>query len=277
MENFLYDYFIAPIWDHSGYNIVNTLTYAFIAIIAVYVIFRMLKNSVEFDRKFITSVACFVLFGSTLRVVTDSIDTGVFKGVTPIHQFILDSGIYDYGYLTVTPGIYLLTAFLLFLSMFVLGWLRRMDLLGHVGLALFLPHLLLLIPFMNYAAYALPIIALTAIPAYIALIYVKDHVLSGIVAGHALDGAATFFILDFFSPLTGIQYSEQHVFSAGIGELFDTFFTFYLIKIGIAFTAAYLLSEEKMDSQEKNFIALVIMIVGFAPGIRDVLRMMIGG
>ena len=31
-----------------------------------------------------------------------------------------------------------------------------------------------------------------------------------------------------------------------------------------------------MSSDERNYIALVLMIIGFAPGIRDVLRMMMG-
>jgi uncharacterized membrane protein len=277
MENFLYDYFIAPIWDHSGYNIVNTLVYAAIAILAVYGIFRLLRNILKFDSQFIYGVLSFVLLGSTLRVVTDSIDTGVFKAATPIHQLVLESGIYDYGYLTVSPGIYIVTAFLLFLSMAVLGYLKRMDLLGYVGLALWIPHFLLLVPFMSYAAYAIPILVLAAIPTVIGLKYLKDGILTGVVAGHSLDGAATFFIIDFFGSLTGIKYAEQHVFSGAVGELLDTFLTFYLLKIAISFGAAYLLQKEKMDIQERNFIALVLMIIGFAPGIRNVLRMVIGG
>ncbi|MFH2100637.1 MAG: DUF63 family protein [Candidatus Micrarchaeota archaeon] len=277
MENFINDYFIAPIWDHSGYNIVNTLTYAAIAILAVFLIFRILRSRIKIDGMFIRSVLCFVLLGSTMRVVTDSIDTGAFKAVSQVHQLVLDSHIYDYGYLTTSPGIYLVTAFLLFVSMAILYRIRRMELLGHVGLALWLPNFLLLLPLMEYAVWALPILVLAAIPAYLVHRYLKDGILAGIVAGHALDGAATFFVIDFFSGISGIRYGEQHVFSAGVGEIFDTFFTFYLLKVAIASAAAYLLMKEKMEVDERNFIALVLMIIGFAPGIRDVLRMVVGG
>ncbi|HID72407.1 TPA: DUF63 family protein, partial [Candidatus Micrarchaeota archaeon] len=209
MENFINDYFIRPIWEHSGYNIVNTLTYAAIAIVAVYVIYKFLKGRMKIDGMFIRNVMCFVLFGSTVRVVTDAIDTGAFRAVTPIHQMVLDSHIYDYGYLTTSPGVYLVTAFLMFVSMAVLHRLKRMELLGYVGLALWLPHFLLLVPLMDYAIYAVLILVLAAIPTYIAYRYVKDWILTAVVAGHALDGAATLFVIDFFSNMTGVRYGEQ--------------------------------------------------------------------
>ena len=277
MGNFIYDYYIQPILDHTGYNIVNTLTYAAIALAAVYGIRKALEGRVKIDSKFVAAVLAFVLFGSTIRVVTDSIDTGVFKGATPLHQFVLDSHLWDYGFLTVTPGIYIATAALLFASLIILYALKRMDLLIYVGLALWVPHLLLLLPFMEYAVYALPILALAAIPAYLAWRHFKDMALTGIVAGQALDGAATFFVIDVFSKISGIQYFEQHVISSAIGQLGGSFFLFYLLKVGIAFGAAYLLRKEKMGDEDRNYLALVLMIMGFAPGIRDLLRMMVGG
>jgi uncharacterized membrane protein len=277
LENFIKDYYIDPIWAHSGYNIVNTLTYAVIAIAAVYLLFRIMKGRINFDLKFLSSVMCFVLLGSTVRVVTDSIDTGVFKPITPIHQMVLDSHIYDYGYFTTTPGIYLVTASILLISIALLHKMKKMGNLWIVGLALWLPHFLLLVPFMKYAAYAIPILVLTAIPAYLAYLYFKkDLVMAGIVAGHALDGAATFFVIDIFSKISGIQYGEQHVFSSAIGTIGGTYLTFYLIKVAVSFCAAYVVTKEKMNDQEKTYIALVLMIMGFAPGIRDVLRMVCG-
>jgi len=277
LENFIYNYFIAPIWERSGYNIVNTIVYAVIAIASVYVLHRIIKKRVKIDRGFVQGVLAFVLLGSTMRVVTDAIDTGVFTPVTPLHQFILDSHIMDYGYLTVSPGIYIVTAALLLVSMVVLRRMKRMELLGYVGLLLWIPFFLLLIPFMQYAVFAIPILVLAAVPAYFAVRYFKDHVFSAIVTGQALDGAATFFVIDYFSQISGIKYFEQHVFSSFIGELFDTYFTFYLVKAAIALAAAHVLVKEKMDLEDKYYIALVLMIMGFAPGIRDILRMVIGG
>jgi uncharacterized membrane protein len=276
LENFINEYYIRPIWEYSGYNIVNTLTYAVIAIVAVFLIFRFIRNRIEINSSFIFGVLSFVLFGSTLRVITDAIDNGVFSGVTFIHQLILDSNVFNYGYLTVSPGIYIVTAFLLFLSIGILNKLDRMKELWKVGMTLWILFILLLVPFMQYALYAIPILVLAAIPTFLAFRYFKDMILTGIVGGHALDGAATFFVIDYFSKISGIQYGEQHVFSAAIGNIGGSFFFFYLVKIIIAIVAAYLIRGEKMAEEEKRFIALVLMIMGFAPGIRDVLRMVVG-
>jgi uncharacterized membrane protein len=276
METFINEYFIDPIWSHSGYNIVNTLAYAVIAIVAVYAIYRAIHRKIKVDENFIRSVLCFVLLGSTLRAITDSVYSGVFQPVTPVHQWILDSHIYDYGYLTVSPGIYIVTAAVLLFSMFLLYRLKRLELLGYVGLVLWIPHFLLLVPFMQYWIYAVPVLLLAAVPTYLALRYFRDRILTAIVAGHSLDGAATFFAIEVFPKVTGIYYSEQHVFSGAIGILSGNFFVFYLVKVAVSFAAAYFLMKEKMELDERNFIALVLMIIGFAPGLRDVLRMMVG-
>ncbi len=276
MENFIYDYFIQPIWSRSGYNLINTLTYGVIAIICVYLIHRIIKGRISINQSFVTGVLAFVLLGSTMRVITDAIDNGVFQPVTPFHEFVLNSGVYGYGYLTVSPGIYIVTTAILLVSMAILYKKNRMDLLGHVGIVLWVPHFLLLIPFMEYILYSIPILILAAVPAYIALKVFKDKIYSAIVAAHALDGAATFFIIDYFSEISGIQYFEQHVVSAAIGDLGGTYFVFYLAKVIIAFAAVHVIKNEKMDQEDKYFVALAIMIMGFAPGIRDVLRMVLG-
>lgn len=273
---FLEDYFIAPIVEKTGYNIVNTLAYAGIAVIAVYLLFLIFKKSgIKIGGELFRGVLAFVMFGSATRVVTDSVDGGVFTGVTPLHQVILDSGIYAYGFLTVTPGIYLVVASILLASIAVLHHMRRMDLLMYLGLALFAFHFLLLVPFMGHIAYALPVALLAGIPAYITWKkYGKEA--AAVVGGHALDGAATFVILDLFSGAAGKSYFEQHVLPRAIGGLFGTYFTFFLLKAAIAYAAVYLANKEKMKDDERIFFFLVLAIIGLAPGIRDVLRMVCG-
>lgn len=276
MNNFIYDYFVLPMMQHEGYNIVNTLTYAAIALVAVYLIWRTLAGRVKIDSKFIRGALAFVLLGSTMRVVTDSIDSRVFAPVTPVHQLVLDSHIFDYGYLTISPGIYVVTAALYLITLLVSLKLKKPDLTMYVGLILWAPLFLLLVPFMKYAVYGLPVLALALIPTYLAYRFLSSMPLTAIVMGQALDGAATFFIIDVFSGISGINYFEQHVLSNFIGQIFGTFFAFYLIKVAISFAAAYLIKKEDMSESDKNYIALILMIMGFAPGIRDLLRMVVG-
>jgi uncharacterized membrane protein len=270
------EFFIAPIIEKSGYNIVNTTVYAAIALGAVWLLFGAFRRfGVRMDGAFFWGVLSFVLFGSTMRVVTDSIDTGVFSAATPLHRLILDSGIYEYGFVTVSPGIYVLVAALLLLSVGILNYLRRVELLPYIGLGLFAFHFMLLIPFMGHLAYAIPVLLLAGIPTYI--IWRRYGGLgAAVVGGHALDGAATFVILDWFSGSAGISYFEQHVIPRAVGELFDTYFTFFLLKVAISAAAVYLVSKEDMKEDERVFFLLVVAIVGLAPGIRDVLRMVCG-
>jgi uncharacterized membrane protein len=278
MNDFLYKYYIEPIWARTGYNMINTATYAIIALFMLYLLWVAFKKyNVIVDRNFLYNVLPFVLLGSTVRVVTDAIDSGVFTPVTPIHALVLSSHIYDYGYFTVSPGIYIVIAALLLLCIVVLRIIKKQELLGKVALALWLPHFLLLLPFMNFVVYTLPVLLLVVIPTYVAWRYFKDSIYALIVAGHALDGAATFFIIDIFSKITGNVYFEQHVVGGFIGKLFGTFFAFYIVKILLAFGIAYLISKEnEMSEEERNYIALAIMIMGFAPGIRSLIRMTIG-
>ncbi|MEK6981594.1 MAG: DUF63 family protein [Candidatus Micrarchaeota archaeon] len=278
MEDFIYQYYLKPIINGEGYNPINTATYAIIAIICLYLIFLAFKKyNLKVDRNFVKAVFPFVLFGSTVRVVTDAITSGVFKPVTIVHELILKSGIYNYSYFTVTPGIYIIVAFLLFASMIVLKLLKKSEYLGYVGAVLFVFHLLLLIPFMTYWVNLIPVLVLALIPALIASRVFKNDFSTLMVAGHALDGAATFWVIDVFGPSVGLKYFEQHVLGSAIGDFFGTYFAFYLVKILIVFGVSYLLIKEKEDENLKNFVALAIAIMGFAPGVRDILRMLVGG
>ena len=97
-----------------------------------------------------------------------------------------------------------------------------------------------------------------------------------IVGGQALDGAATFFTIEIFSQLTGRTYFEQHVVSSFIGDNFG-YFGFYLLKVALATLISYvIITYKKAEEKEKWYIGLLVIIMGFAPGIRDVLRMVIG-
>ena len=85
---FFYDNFIRPMDERTGYNAINTITYAAIALLAAYLLYKGLQRlKIKIDDSFVPSIIPFILFGSTLRVV-------------------VDANILPYSYLTTTPGIY---------------------------------------------------------------------------------------------------------------------------------------------------------------------------
>tara|TARA_B100000029_G_C17471357_1_gene922096 strand:- start:37 stop:1314 length:1278 start_codon:yes stop_codon:yes gene_type:complete len=93
------------------------------------------------------------------------------------------------------------------------------------------------------------------------------------VAGQLLDGLATYIGIDFFS------YHEKHIVSAYIIELFDTAAGFALLKLaigGIIFWFYSLANFEHRQQHLRLLIGLALMVVGMAPGLRDVGRLMLG-
>jgi len=287
------DYFVSPIMERTGYNAINTLVYAAIAIGALYLIWRFMKGK-KYDfasKEFLFAVSAFVLFGSTCRVLTDLSDSGAVAGMAvsasplaPIYMALHSSGIFKYGFLTVTPGIYLVTAALFLLSLAIGGAMKRGIFAAYAGFLLWLPIFLIVLPFASHLAFAALCVVIAALGAYAAFfalerlgkmklsIYEKLA-----IGGQALDGAATFVVIDIFSKETGKNYFEQHVLSAGIGESTPLgFFLFFLIKIALAGAIVYFLRKEKMDKSDVALVLIVVAIMGFAPGIRDLLRMLCG-
>ncbi len=275
--DFFNEFFVEPIIMKTGYNMINTLVYALIAVVSVYFLFYLFKkNRISIDWNFVRNIFPFILFGSTMRVVTDAIDAGVFQPVTPLHEFILSSHIYDYGFVTVSPGIYIVTAALTLFSIFLFYRINKPEYIFYTGTVLFLFHLLLLIPFMGFILHAIPVIILAAIPLYLSYLYFRNKEDAMVVGAHALDGAATFYIIDIFSGISGKTYFEQHVLPRFLGEFAGTYFGFYLVKVLLPLAAVYLIRKEGMQSDEKTYILLILMIIGLAPGMRDLLRMVVG-
>ena len=289
----LEEYFINPIFDRTGYNAINTLAYAAIALACLYALWRLLQKA-KFDfssRDFLQALGAFVLFGSTCRVVTDLSDAGGIAAAAAkggflggLYSAVQSSGIFSYSYLTVTPGIYVVTA-ALFLAALALGAaMRNMRFPAFAGIALWLPCLALLVPFMGnwlYLALAAAVAASGSLVSF-ALLRKFGGMKAGLheklaIAGQALDGAATFVVIDVFSKQTGRGYFEQHVLSSGIGTATPLGFgLFFLVKAALASLIVYFLSREGMSSRDKAFVLLIVAVMGFAPGIRDSLRMLAG-
>ncbi len=293
MQEILQEYFINPIIQRSGYNIVNTAVYAAIALVCLYLIWRFLKSR-NFDfagKGFLYGTGAFVLFGSTARVLTDLADAGAMQAMAGTGGFlgaaysaIHSSAIFDYGFLTVTPGTYIVTAILFLLSIAIGSAMKNRWFAMQAGLVLWLPCFLLLIPFMEHFGFFLLAIGLAvagSFAAYFALEKLRKAKLNVYeklaILGQGLDGAATFVIIDLFAKVSGKGYFEQHVLSAGIGSATPLGYGFFFfVKLALASLIVYFLAKEKMDSKDVALILIVVAIMGFAPGIRDILRMLVG-
>ncbi|MDP6906571.1 MAG: DUF63 family protein [Candidatus Thalassarchaeaceae archaeon] len=88
--------------------------------------------------------------------------------------------------------------------------------------------------------------------------------------GQMVDGLATFLGVDHFG------YSEKHVLSQKVIDLTGGAWGFAILKFGIAGLIWFLFSSARFEQRHRHLRLLVILcllVVGLAPGLRDILRL----
>lgn len=282
-SQFVEEYFINPVVERTGYNIVNTLVYAIIAIVCVFIIYRVLKKN--FDRKFIYYIIPFVLLGSTIRVITDSIDSGIAQNYisNPLIAAVVNSQIYNYGFATATPGIYIITAAL---TLTLLLLLKKSKAFAIAGIILWASHFIVLIPMFKHFHFFALLIAIAIACAVVGILAIRRYIRNVqsklAIFAHSLDGASTFIAVDVFNRFAQEClelkrcYTEQHVVARTLEALGLGAIPFLFLKLLFATVACAIIERECKDENEKNFIYLIIIILGLAPGVRNTLRILVG-
>jgi uncharacterized membrane protein len=91
---------------------------------------------------------------------------------------------------------------------------------------------------------------------------------SAILSFHMLDASATFASLSFFG------YSEQHV----LPNLLIPYLgpaSMFLLKLLVLIPVLYIIDRETEPGNFRNFLKTAIIILGLAPGLRDLLRLLL--
>ena len=272
IEEFVFDNYCRPILEYSGYNFVNTLTYgAILLFVAFYIFLPILsKKGVKFDFRFALATLSFVLLGSTFRILEDL--GHLSRSCNPL----------DFAFYTITPGVYILVGLLAFLTVFIALWFSKKTgieftkIFAASGLLLAAPFVVF--SFLNFVAFQFVVLIIIATIILVAIAYfivkkikrelVENNLNILAVAAHALDGTATFVATQL------LNCGEQHPVSGAILGIFP--FGFIIVKIAIAFLIIYYIDKEVEDPNMRGFLKIVIMILGFAPGIRDTFTVGVG-
>jgi len=276
IRDFIYKYYIDPIRYGQPYTIIDTLTYAFIFIVAVFLIYRWLKRSgISIDENLVKSTLPYVVLGGLLRVVED---TGLIQS--------------DLRFLLVTPLIFFVIFFFSFIILYIsrslekLGLIRQYSIIySSVGifasgisatLLCFYGIFFTRIGFTEFLLILLLTIASTflvwgSIRYLLHWNFASNSLYKLLIFGHMLDASATSYGIDFHP----ILYREVHVVGSALIELTGTGFSMFILKIVIIIPAIYILEEYKKEgNKELWYIVILCMIVlGLAPGIRDMVRM----
>ncbi|ATU07815.1 DUF63 family protein [Methanohalophilus portucalensis] len=272
---FVNKYYIDPIIYDSGYNPVNTLTWALILGACVFGVIKLLdRMKVEVDERFIFSIIPFVLAGSSLRVLEDA---NVFSA--PLK------------YLFITPNIYFVVFVVTLACLVVSKKLYDLDVVGDwkktfaaAGGLWFLSNLYALLYFEDIVrpdalVMILVIGTLVAFSIYglarwqgIGLI--TDRLNFTILWVHLMDASSTFIGIDM------LGYYEKHVVPAYLIDLTGTALVMYPLKLAIFIPVIYVLDSQFNDSEEsislRTFVKMVIIVLGLSPATRNTLRMALG-
>jgi uncharacterized membrane protein len=285
ISDFIYKYYIDPIRMGQPYNIVDTLTYAVILVLGVYLLYRWMSKSTwlsdigfKIDTSFILATLPFVVLGGVLRVVQD---TGMITG--------------NFQFLLVTPLIYFVLFFftisMLFLSRYITlqGFTQNfLTFYTFTGImSTFVVSLVLLAWGINHAHVDLFILAIIPLMAITATLlvwacmryvlcwkYVTDPLYLILIFGQLLDASATSYGIDLHPS---VRYIEQHVVGSGLIELTHTAFVMFPLKLVVLFPAIYIMELYRKEANPAfwHLVLLAMIVVGLAPGIRDMMRMVL--
>ncbi|HLD59006.1 MAG TPA: DUF63 family protein [archaeon] len=263
----------------SQYSPIEYIVYGVVFFAAAFfVVYPFLnKRGIKFNAKFALAALPFILLASVVRVLGD---------MRVIHGSPFP---WEWSYYFVTPGLYVLfTAIPLFFI-----WLSYKisqktkisfyKLLAGFGLILSVP--VAVFEIINFKAAAIAgffgVIALVLVVGF-ATIFIVDAVSkklrkkiffsNGIfklaLFGQLVDACSTFVATGFF------RCGEQHPVSGIFLNAFP--FSFVLVKIALVLVILYFAEKEIEDDNLKNFIAFLLIWLGFGPGLRDLFTLGVG-
>lgn len=256
---------------YAGYNWVNTLTWAGLLGVSLLGILRLLDNrGIVLSRRFVAAVVPFVLFGAAARAMEDAGALG-----PPLQ------------YLFITPIIYILVFVLVFAALLSGEWIEGKN---SVGKDLFvatcgsasLASVLVLLAGGLAAPGTRPLIPLEAAglgtalaaPIYavgrrLELGFLTERIGVGIVAAHMFDASSTFIGYT-------LGYTEKHVLPTLLIGLTGTPAVMFPLKLAVILPVLYVLYEWGESGTFETLLYLTVLVLGLAPGTRNVLRMALG-
>jgi len=277
----------------EGYTVISEITYGIILILALYSIYRLLKRlKIVVDWRFALALMPYILFGPISRVLED---TGYFS--EPVVYWFISPLIY------VQITVYALSFLLLgyYLEKKCKTPKVTLNNVLFVGGLIFLTPSLYLIAlwiigdqwgfstgvrfdvFLIIISLVLFIVSLVFLIAYIfrkneKIVVYKNPLNLAMLFGHLIDGLTSYVsIKDPFSM--GLLYSEKHPASHALLEIWGPLFPIvkFILIILIIYVFDILFKEElKNHITLINLLKIGILILGFSPGLRDLLRVTMG-
>ncbi len=281
IRQFVNTYYIHPITHDTGYNPVNTLTWALLLVLCLFLTLKLLKKlDVEINKPFITAVSPYIFVGASLRVMEDA------ELLSP-----------PLSYLLITPLIYFLMFFccvaILTISIELprsncigvrceVSGLRCLAIFGLVGVIWFFANLVVLLkaeeivlPWVLFAVIGISgiiLVVIYGIGSKFGIAFLTEKMNIAVLAAHLLDASSSYIGID------KLGYTGKHVIEGIIVKYTGSAAGMFPLKLVILIPVLYLL-ETQFDERErelKNLVLLALLVIGLAPAVRNTLRMVLG-
>ncbi len=267
---FINKYYVIPIVNDSGYNIVNTLTWAMVLVLCVYLLYShnvFRRLGVTINQQLVIGVVCYVLFGSSLRVLKDA------EIFAPPLQYIFVTPIIYFVVFAVT-----MASLILSIRIYKERYYMPFAVIG-LGLTSVNIGVLLWSEGIVHPKEALLIVALAVLitaSIYMGAGFAKTEFLRGrfniaILGAHLLDATSTTIAIDV---LTG--YSGKHVVENYLIDLTGTGAVMYPLKLLLLIPMLYLIDSEFDEIELRDLLKLVVLVLGLAPGCRNTILILFG-
>ncbi len=273
LSQFVETYYIHPITHDTGYNPVNTITWALLLVLCVFLTLKLLKKlDVKIDQRFIAAVSPYIIVGASLRVIEDA------ELVSP-----------PLSYLLITPLIYFLMFFCCLAILILLVWLSRIRNYDHtrvfcltgvlwsiVNLTILLVKETIILPWVLFAVIGIAGVLVSVIYAIAAKCDIKfltEKLNVAVLAAHLLDASSSYIGIDM------LGYTGKHVIEGLIVKYTGTAAGMFPLKLGILIPLLYVLNTQFTGDDEielKTLVLLTLIVIGLAPAVRNTLRMMLG-
>lgn len=309
------EFFVKPILRNGGFNPVNTLVLGLILVLSIFLVYKLIRKlRVPIDARFFIAISPFIFWACSTRVLRDFIYAQALQNLAQYPGFLSDLGAnldaigrlaYSHTvsiipfpplaslqsfivswFVTPSSGSYVIT-FLLALAVFLISLMIQKYLkipywkiMFIIGIILCIWSILLL-PIVTFYPFVLVLGTALAWSGIFFLltflgwkyginilkkIFTKAN--SAILSFHMLDASATFVSLSFFG------YSEQHV----LPNLLIPYLgpaSMFLLKLAVLIPVLWIIDRETKPGDFRNFLKVCIAILGLAPGLRDMLRLLL--
>lgn len=253
LTEFTKKYYIDPINLGTGYNFVNSTTYALIFIGAIYLFFLFLKKrtTISIDKKFVLAIFPYVVLGSFVRVLEDA-------------EIVTTK-------LLLTPMIWGIFLFGIFFLLFISRLIERKFNIPYFKTMFLIAIFLFLIPvsvlhFKNF--YGMFLALAFFLPWIIISRIVKWNGENKLVAlAHIFDATVSSVAISYFGFFE--QYPIPRILS-GINP-----FLYIIVKASVVIGVLLLIDKVSKEKEFNNYLKFIIGILGAAPGLRNFIALLV--